>query len=48
MKKLLTSFTALMVISVPATVVSCVRMETRDRSKISLSFLKVVYCKTKR
>ncbi|MFX4056932.1 MAG: hypothetical protein EHV01_001145 [Spiroplasma sp. hy2] len=40
MKKLLTSFTALMVISVPATVVSCVRMETRDRSKISLSLFK--------
>ncbi|WP_348734814.1 hypothetical protein [Spiroplasma endosymbiont of Ammophila pubescens] len=40
MKKLLTSFTALMVISVPATVVSCARMETRDRSKISLSLFK--------
>ncbi|WP_342256469.1 hypothetical protein [Spiroplasma endosymbiont of Poecilobothrus nobilitatus] len=40
MKKLLTSFTVLMVISVSATVVSCAGIETRDRSKIYLSLFK--------
>ncbi len=40
MKKLLTSFSALIVISVPATAVSRVRAETRDRSKISLYLFK--------
>lgn len=40
MKKLLTSFMAFMVVSVPATVVSCAKIETRDRSKISLSLFK--------
>ncbi|APE74599.1 hypothetical protein [Spiroplasma citri] len=40
MKKLLTSFMAFMVVSVFATVVSCAKIETRDRSKISLSLFK--------
>ncbi|WP_233485543.1 hypothetical protein [Spiroplasma sp. ChiS] len=40
MKKLLTSFMAFMVVSVFATVVSCAKIETRDRSKISLFLFK--------
>ncbi|WHQ36541.1 hypothetical protein [Spiroplasma sp. SV19] len=40
MKKLLTMFSALTMISAPITAVSCGNFETRDRSKISLALFK--------